>query len=300
MYNVLFFKVLLPLIITYGLSVVISSGMFMSLLFSFLKILADNGYTISFTDSSKTVKNSIQNNKEFKIRLVFVFGLNIYLPLILLKDYEQFFMDMYDEVKKELVPLENYEIKEYQKRPTGFKAFMIMEKRVINKHMIKNLNISTLEGTSDVTILIKRRKIKILDVTGPIKKLSKKEQEKIILEEYSKIIDNLLMENLTSEEILEKLYTVDKYDCEIKEENSTFSYKVKDGEIIWKYSDDFNDIIIVKTLGSARQMDEATIKNLIIFSLKEAYSKYLKNWEDLINYQVPEVKEETRSRRKKS
>lgn len=280
-------KLILPLLVFYASSVVMSVALYTSLVFSFLKSITDSGFTIKLNNSSNISDKEKEKEKDSSLnKMIFSLGLNIFTPFRILKNYDQFYNDMLSHYKNNLVPLENYEKQEYAKRPTGFKAFMIMEKRYINNDLIKTLNIITDEGSSKVVYLIKKKGIKILEVTGPIEKLSVKEQENLILDNYSKIMMDLLTNEDDPQEILEKVINTNNYTCDNRTstQKEEFSYKIAGGEVIWKYTDDFDDIIIMETKGEAKNLSIEKIKELIINDLSKVYSNYVQNWNSLNEY----------------
>lgn len=258
----------------YTTSVILSATMFMGLYLKIYKDLALNGQKLDLNGIKLKIKILGLDDQSISIkRGLLTFGYNFILMLSQSLNYEKFKYYILASLADYIVPLSENEIKIFNKHPNGLSAYLITK---LNQWGISTFKMNIVKNgeISNLKCLIIKDDIFVIKATGYLKGKRQKELKEIVFDYLIKMVLIYQRQFTNEEELINYLNQFDEFTFEINEnidlkDENVFTYNLPDGEILWHYSPDFQDIEIISAFGSALNMDKEAQKKIIKQYLKE-------------------------------
>lgn len=194
----------MELLIIWLMTILISIGLDINLSFKMLKDIADQGYKLEmdrFNELSRQMNPRVTKNNKIDLFIPF---LNLYNQFDKRMKYEQArpFLEDQLRIMDCITAFTQEEQENYNKKPTGFNALLIIIKSKVAEETKEDVSISFTEGDEKNTIWFEKvdDDFKIIKTSGPVSRLSLEEQKNILkenLEEFGKA----LRARMTKEEL---------------------------------------------------------------------------------------------------
>ena len=265
--NILLY-LLFHLLCIYGSTVILSSGMFLGLYLKFYKDLASEGQKLDLEGLKMKIKviGSDGNIRPLP-KTIFFFGYNVLTMLINSLNYDVFKRNMLYSLQDYVVPFSEDEAYIYNKHPHGLTAFLITKLYALGISTF-NMNFVKKGQTSKLKCLIVKDDLYVIKVTGYLKGTKQKVLKQLVYDYLLQIILMYQNEFATEEEMLAYLSQFDEFTLDVTDEidlakENVFTYPIEDGEIIWCYTDDYQDFKIVTAFGKALNMSAEEQRQVI-------------------------------------
>ncbi len=250
---------LFHLLCIYGTTVILSSGMFLGLYLKLFKELAYEGKKFDLEGLKMKIKviGADGNIRPLK-KVIFLFGYNMLTMLINSLNYDIFKRNMLYSLKDYIVPLSEDEANIFSKHPRGLTAYLITKLYALGISTF-NMNFVKKGQASKLKCLIVKDDLYVIKVTGYLKGKKQKELKQLVYDYLLQIILIYQNEFDTEEEMLAYLSQFDEFTLDVTDEidltkGNVFTYPMEDGEIIWRYTEDYQDFTIVTAFGEALNM----------------------------------------------
>lgn len=275
-------------------TIALSTFMYIVLLLKVYREIGDAGYKLNGR-LGKFVMHGYVKGKLVPMREILLCPFyNLFVMLVNTFNYNQFKNNIMKSLDEALVPLNEDEKEIYKKHHNGLTIFLLTKKYALNFHPLV-INISKNGEYSTIKCILIKGSIIILQVKGPMKKLSKEKMEETILDYLTDLDLMYKQETGNDESFLDDISKYSEYTFDTSKFNA---YKPEDintceidnGEIIWAYTEDKKDIEILTSFGEARKLKVLEQKKIILEHLKKEQTE--------MTY-VPEVKDEARVRKTK-
>ena len=312
-YVLLISKIILHCFAIYATSVTLSTGMLLGVILKFFKNLALDGKKLDTTSGVNISVTSYNDEEKESVSLkktLLSFGKNVYVMFQLSLNYNHSEELLRDLLNDNIVPMTDIEQEKFNKHPNGLNAYLINYKsfRGDTRPIITLVIYDEMGNTSTVDLLLKRKKYKILNIDGPLAEMNKKEQERIILEYLTNWIVDIQENCETPEEVIETIANAEE--IKINKDDfinpfadiprDVFNYPLDGGSISWRYTESFDDIEIVESIGSANNYTIEEQKDMIIEDIKHNFSQELAKYGSIEKYvEALETEEENKRVRKK-
>lgn len=194
----------MELLIIWLLTIIVSIGIDISLMFKMIKDVADQGYKFKMDKFSELASHANPEVAKRNKMALYIPFFNLFLELDKRMKYEQNRALFGEQLRimNCIIPFTKEEEKNYNKKPTCFNAWLTIIKSEIADETKRNISISFNEEDGKSTIWFENvdGDFKVIKTSGPVSRLPLEEQKKKLIENLT-IVAEKLRSKMTKEEL---------------------------------------------------------------------------------------------------
>lgn len=209
------------------MTILVSIGLDISLAFKMFKDIADQGYKLEMDKISELGRQMNPETSKNNAMSLFIPFFNLFFQMNKKTKYEQTRPFLADQLRIMdcITPFTKEEQENYNKKPTGFNAFLTIIKSELADESEMDVSISFDDDGEKSTIWFEKINddFRVIKTRGPVSRLSLEEQKNILIEKLM-IVGKELKSRITSEELekaIKENKTINLSQIPIKEEVKT-------------------------------------------------------------------------------